>query len=81
MPSKYSHSRHAVKHHDSDVNFEFSHVIDSSKGHRGGVCLVNIVIPSTKPVVDAQAPVLFFRLGLGLGLGLGLAAGPDVMLG
>ena len=58
MPSKYSRSRHdhAVKH--SDMNFDFSHVIDSFKDHTGGTCLVNVVNPSTKPVVDAQAPIV-----------------------
>ena len=54
VPSKYSRSRHAVKH--NDVNFDFSHVMDSFKDHRGGVCLVNVMNPSTKPAVDAQAP-------------------------
>ena len=54
MQSKYSRSRHAVKH--SDVNFGLSHVTGSFKDHGGVVCLVDIVNPSTKPVVDAQAP-------------------------
>ena len=53
MPSKYSRSRHAVKH--SDVNFEFSHVVDSFKDHRGGVCLVNIVNPSTNGLMKTRS--------------------------
>ena len=47
--------------------------IDSFKDHRGAVCLVNIVNPSTKPVVDALASPQrdgFFGLRLGLGLEL-----------
>ena len=37
------------------MNFVLSHVMDSFKDHRGSVCLVNTVNPSTKPVVGAQA--------------------------
>ena len=38
--------------------------MDSFKDHRGGLCLVDVVNPSTKPVVDAQAPnvILWLRV-------------------
>ena len=64
MPSKYSRSRHAVKR--SYVNSDLLYVMDSFKDHRGGVCLVKVMNPSTKPVVDAQAPntILWLRVGV-----------------
>ena len=41
---KYSRSRHAVKH--SDVNFNFSHVMDSFKDHRSMGLLVSSAVSS-----------------------------------
>ena len=48
-----------------DVTFEFSRygLVHDQRPH-GGVCLVNSVNPSTKPVVDTQVPnvILWLRV-------------------
>ena len=57
-------SRHAMKY--SDVNFDFSHVLDSCKDHRGGVCFVKVMNSSTRPVVDAPGLNTIVRLRAGV---------------
>ena len=46
------------------VNFDFSHVMDSFKDHSCSVCLVKVMNPSIKPVVDVHAPnvILWLRV-------------------
>ena len=49
--------------------------MDSFKDHRGSVCLVNVINPSNKSVVVAQAPNVILWRGLGFRLRLELRCG------